>query len=109
MPVDPVLDDLRREYQAGRLILFAGAGVSMSAGLPSWKTLVDALAAHARGRDASADVLREIEDLTAKGQLIEALSAAKDALGGPEYGLVVERALNDAGRDVPAVAHAIAS
>ena len=37
---------LRREYQAARLCLVFGAGISKGFGLPTWKELVDKIAAH---------------------------------------------------------------
>jgi hypothetical protein len=39
------LDDLARSIKARRAILFAGAGLSMAVGLPSWSQLVDHMAA----------------------------------------------------------------
>ena len=38
--VEDDLDDLARAVRDRRVILFAGAGLSMVVGLPSWKTLI---------------------------------------------------------------------
>src|SRR2546423_1419498 len=40
-----VIDELAREVAAGRVVLFVGAGVSRPLGLPSWRELVDRMAA----------------------------------------------------------------
>ena len=39
-----VLKRIVRDYEDHRLLLFAGAGLSMNLGLPSWKQLIDHLA-----------------------------------------------------------------
>lgn len=39
-----MIDELIEAYRARRLILFVGAGVSMSLGLPSWRQLIDHVA-----------------------------------------------------------------
>jgi NAD-dependent SIR2 family protein deacetylase len=36
--------ELRHAYQTGKLVLFAGAGVSANLGLPSWGQLISRLA-----------------------------------------------------------------
>jgi hypothetical protein len=38
-----VVSDIRKHYQAERLVLVLGAGVSMDQGIPSWNTLLQAL------------------------------------------------------------------
>ena len=106
---DPLLADLREAYLGEDLLLFAGAGVSAAAGLPSWRRLVELLFDRARARNVAAPTLQEIADLLAGEQLIDALSALKSALGPDDFGAAVERLLDDKGHDVPAVARAIAS
>jgi hypothetical protein len=39
-----VIDTLARAIQDGRVVLFVGAGVSMTVGLPSWKKLIEHMA-----------------------------------------------------------------
>jgi len=39
-----MMDQLLQAYRSKRLILFAGAGISMGLGLPSWRQLVDHMA-----------------------------------------------------------------
>lgn len=41
---NPVLQELRRTYQEGNLILFVGAGLSINLGLPTWGQVVDEIA-----------------------------------------------------------------
>lgn len=106
---NPLLADLREAYLDEDLILFAGAGLSAAAGLPSSKRLVEALAERAQARGVLAPALDEIADLLARGQMIDALSAVKDALGPNDFGAAVEELLDDAGHDAPAVAASIAS
>jgi len=81
---DPALDELRQAYRDGDLVLFVGAGVSAAAGLPSWAKLVEKLLERARARGATALVLGEIDALLKKGRFIDALSAARDAVGEQE-------------------------
>ncbi|KYF75483.1 hypothetical protein BE17_33685 [Sorangium cellulosum] len=109
VPSDPVLQDLRKAYESGQLVVFAGAGVSAAAGLPGWRRLTEQLAERLRARGAGEGTLAEIEELAQKHQYIEALSAVKLALGAPEFCAAVERALDDSDRDVPDVACVIAS
>jgi hypothetical protein len=106
---DPLLADLREAYLGEDLLLFAGAGVSAAAGLPSWKRLVELLFDRAQARNVAAPTLQEIADLLAREQLIDALSAVKAALGPNDFGTTVERLLDDKGHDAPAVARGIAS
>ena len=79
---DPALDELRQRYREGELVLFAGAGVSAAAGLPSWGKLVGALLDRAKARGATADAVGEVEQLPrpATGTLrvlADAVSAAE--------------------------------
>ena len=92
---DHALDDLRQAYRDGELVLFVGAGVSAAAGLPSWAKLVEKLVERARARGATAGVLDEIDKLATSGRLIDALTAAKSAVGAGDFGAAVEAALDD--------------
>jgi hypothetical protein len=49
----PVVEDLARSICGGRAILFVGAGVSMSVGLPSWRRLIEYMAAELGLDDAA--------------------------------------------------------
>ncbi|MEP7122766.1 MAG: SIR2 family protein [Byssovorax sp.] len=61
---DPLLADLREAYLDEDLILFAGAGLSAAAGLPSWARLVELLADGARARSVAAPELERLLDDT---------------------------------------------
>ncbi|MGY1712644.1 SIR2 family protein [Geodermatophilus sp. SYSU D00758] len=50
-PLRAVADDLGERARRGQLAVFAGAGVSAAAGLPTWEELLDELAGHS-GLDA---------------------------------------------------------
>jgi hypothetical protein len=108
-PQDPVFEQLRRAFASGDLTLFVGAGISSAAGLPGWKALVETVVATVRSRGADALRLEEIHELLQRGQLIDALTAAKEALGSPvQFCNLVEQQLDDTRRDVPDVGAAIA-
>ncbi|WP_437849783.1 SIR2 family protein [Sorangium sp. So ce363] len=109
VPNDPALQDLRKAYESGQLVVFAGAGVSAAAGLPGWQKLTEQMVARLRVSGAQASILAEIEELAQRQQYTEALSAVKLSLGAPEFCAAVERALDDSDRDVPEVARVIAS
>ncbi len=40
---DEIINDIKKEYSNGKMSLFLGAGVSSSAGLPDWNTLINTL------------------------------------------------------------------
>ena len=106
---DPVFERLRRAFASGELTLFVGAGISSAAGLPSWKALVETVVTTVRQRGTDALRLEEIEGSLTRGQLIDALTAAKDALGSPvQFCNLVEQQLDDTDRKVPDVGQAIA-
>ncbi|WP_438025971.1 SIR2 family protein [Sorangium sp. So ce233] len=106
---DEILEQLRERYASGNLIVFAGAGVSAAAGMPTWKQLAEKLRDRARRRSADPAVLDEIQQYISSNQLINALSAAKLALGPQDFNWTVDKELDDTGRDVPEVAQAIAA
>jgi hypothetical protein len=106
---DPRLPDLRAAYATGNLLLYAGAGISAAAGLPTWPRLAADLRARLETeRRATPAALAEIDDLLRRSQLVDALSAIKLSLGELEFGLAVSRACDDKGHDVPDVAVALA-
>jgi hypothetical protein len=112
MPPSPtILDDLRRVYEKGELIVFVGAGVSRAGGLPALPELAQRLLDRVRGdgRAASLEV-QAIERSVQQEKFIEALSALKDpgALGELEFNIEVSKALDDSDRPIPEVALAIA-
>lgn len=100
-------EDLRERYEAGHVVVFAGAGVSVAAGLPTWKRLGELLVERMRALGKPDADVAEAEGLVARGELIGGLSAARLSLGR-EFDLAVARHLDDAGKDPPALAHAIA-
>ncbi|RKH70728.1 SIR2 family NAD-dependent protein deacylase [Corallococcus aberystwythensis] len=106
---DPALEELRKAYRDKNLIAFVGAGLSAAAGLPLWRQLAELLRDHARDRTVSKDQLDEIQVLIDKERFIDALSALKSALGGGEFCKVIEMQLDDAGRQLPEVAKALAA
>ncbi|WP_437294938.1 SIR2 family NAD-dependent protein deacylase [Sorangium sp. So ce426] len=92
---DPALEELRQAYRGGDLVAFAGAGVSVAAGLPSREELIERLAARCRARGAAVASLLEIATLAEQQRFIDALSAIKECLGPVEFGAAVARDLDD--------------
>lgn len=89
-------------------MLFAGPGVAIAAGIPSRDQLLATLIARADAAGAGEAILAEMKDLAARAQIIDALSAAKQALGPGDFGAAVERELDDQGIDaLPDLALAI--
>ncbi|WP_437674481.1 SIR2 family protein [Sorangium sp. So ce131] len=109
MEGDPALDDLRAACDGGNLVVLAGAGVSMAAGLPGRKRLVELVAERARLRGGDPATLAEITELAAQAKYIDALSAAKLSLGEVEFNRTIERHLADEVADEPELARAIAA
>lgn len=112
VPNQPYLDTLRQRYLAGRLVLFAGAGVAQAGGLPSWPVLIRRVLDYARA-DCSAPetvlILDRAAELLARGDLILALSELQRAMTSVGYGQAVSGALDDRPHAVPRLAQAIAS
>ncbi len=106
---DPAFEELRQIYHQERLIVFVGAGISAAAGLPSWKRLVEILAAHPRVLAASEAERNEIKDFAARFHYIDALSAIKQIIGPGDFYTIVEKELDDEGHPVPPAAEAIAA
>lgn len=78
-------EQLGRLARSGRLALFVGAGVSMSAGLPSWRELIHRLAQEA------ADVLPEANEANLEGwSELDKAELLQSALG-PRFGDAVRR------------------
>ncbi|WP_437313664.1 SIR2 family NAD-dependent protein deacylase [Sorangium sp. So ce385] len=105
---EPALEELRNSYAQGEIVLFVGAGVSVAAGLPSWTALVRTLVDRACQCGMSPIELQEIEDFMAKRKFIDALSAVRESLGPQEFGVAVERCLDDRDLPIPDVITAIA-
>ena len=86
-PPPTLVDHLRDK----RCVLFCGSGVSASAGLPTWKTLlthiVEQLAGPVRD-DANQEELRRLID---SGKLLEVADHCKEALGPPYYDILSEQ------------------
>ncbi|PKN31858.1 MAG: hypothetical protein CVU63_21750 [Deltaproteobacteria bacterium HGW-Deltaproteobacteria-20] len=97
------LDALRKAYEAGNLIVFAGAGVSCAGGLPGWKQLANDLRQQIDPRKN----LEEVDALLGQSKLIDALSALRDIMGAQEFAHSIEEALDDSQLSVPELAEAI--
>lgn len=107
-PSPEIVQDLRDAYATGNLVVFAGAGVSAAAGLPSWPRLAQDLRDRLHREGKPTDVIGEVDDLIKQWRLIDALSAIKHALGALEFDIAIEKAVDDSALPVPDVAKAIA-
>lgn len=106
------LDTLRQRYLAGRLVLFAGAGVAQAGGLPSWPALIRRVLEYAQADSPAPETVKILDrsaDLLAQGDLILALSELQRAMTATGYGQAVSRALDDGPHIVPSLAQAIAA
>lgn len=100
---------LQATFSAGRLVLFVGSGVSAAAGLPLWPQLTEMLLERMRRQTGLSSAAAEASESLRRGRLVDAISVAQHALGPTVFGDVVAKALDDRGKDVPAVARAIAA
>lgn len=103
----PGLSELRTAHQRGDLVLLVGAGVSMAAGLPSWKGLVEELAKVALAGDDAADDREEIEGYVGRQQYVPAMSILARRLGDAAFHRRVRQLLDCSEKSVPEVAEAI--
>jgi hypothetical protein len=101
-------DDLLARYLEGRLVVFAGSGVSHAGGLPSWSGLIERLIASARESGGDAQALAEADAAMLHGDMIRALGIVQATMTAAAYGRVVARSLDDSGHPVPPLARAIA-
>lgn len=101
-----ILSDLQREYQCGRLIVFAGIGVSLGTGLPSREELAERLRKRMVEIDAGDAALAEFDGYVRCRRFLEAFEAAQRSLNN-EFRHEVFNAFDHRGRQVPPVALAI--
>lgn len=102
-----LLDQLQARYREGRLVVFAGAGISVSGGLPTWPGLIRRVLEDAQGAEPAA--LAAIEASIAAGDLIRAISQLQTVTTRAAFSRSVARALDDSPHpDVPPLAAAIA-
>jgi hypothetical protein len=88
----------------GRLVLFAGAGLSVQAGLPTWRSLIEdvvqrTVAEAVEGEQASA----ELAAMLAAGKWLQIADHCKEKLGPGGYARLLAERLSDTGRPVPEV------
>lgn len=93
---------LLQHLRERRLLLFAGAGLSAQAGLPTWRSLVqdvvDATIAEAMQGEESR---RELEGMIAAGKWLQIADHCKLKLGPGEYARLLGERLSDFGKPVP--------
>jgi hypothetical protein len=93
---------LLRQLREGRMVLFAGAGLSAQAGLPTWHALLtDVIGATVAEAMSSDDTERELQQMLDAGKLLQVADHCKDALGPGGYTQLLAERLGDGGRQVP--------
>ncbi len=105
-------DTLRQRYLSGHLVLFAGAGVAIAGGLPSWPALIRRVLDYARADSLAPETVKILDraaELLVQNNLILALSELQRAMTMAGYGQAVSRALDDGPHAVPPLAQAIAA
>ncbi len=104
----PLLARVRDRYREGDLVLFVGAGASVAAGLPAWRTLAAELIERARQR-GDREHIAEMEVLAKQERFMEASTAAATVLGDAEFRCLIKEMLDDRRIvDVPPIMQAIA-
>jgi hypothetical protein len=84
------------------MVLFAGAGLSAQAGLPSWRALLkDVINATVDTAMEDDDARAELEHMLADGKLLQIADHCKDKLGPGGYTQLLAERLADTGRPVP--------
>lgn len=73
----PVLEDLRKSYQDGKLRILVGAGSSIASGLPNWSTLNRRLVSSFFSRSTLAECLSSIKEIDINGKEIMSLLTHK--------------------------------
>src|SRR5687767_11852632 len=90
---DTILRRLQRHLRDGRLVVFAGAGVS-APHVPTWPQLTELLFDEAEARGVDAAVLAEARTHLSARRYPDALSVIERAIGGPQFRAAVEEALD---------------
>ncbi|WP_245678541.1 SIR2 family protein [Chondromyces crocatus] len=103
-----VLAELQGALEGGDVVLFVGGGISVAAGLPTWRQFAEGVIALMRQRGLDAAMVQEVADLAHAQRYLDAMAAAEDALG-PVFQEQVMAVLDDAGHELPPIAHALAA
>jgi hypothetical protein len=99
---DAKIERLREAVRSNRLVLFAGAGVSMSAGIPSWELLVDRVLGEAFSGVVSPSLALTAEEvaallrLSSKASELVLAQHARRSLGGRFPDVVRDQLYKDA-------------
>ncbi len=98
----PIPPQLLVHLREGRMVLFAGAGMSAQAGLPTWGSLIDdAIAATVAEAMQGDEAKAELEKMRASGKWLQIADHCKVKLGPGGYAQLMTERLGDAGRPVP--------
>ncbi|MEF8755040.1 MAG: SIR2 family protein [Accumulibacter sp.] len=101
-PELPIPPQLLQHLRERRLLLFAGAGLSAQAGLPTWRSLVqDVVDATIAETMQGEESRRELESMIAAGKWLQIADHCKLKLGPGEYARLLGERLSDSGRPVP--------
>jgi len=98
---------LVRYLRDKRCVLFAGAGLSASAGLPGWKKLLTIMAKEVESEDGSSSVGAELQKLIEAGKLLEVADHARQRLGERRYLELLGEQLRGGSGAIPEVHHLV--
>ncbi len=108
MPITPP-PTLIRHMRDGRCVLFAGAGLSAAAGLPTWTQLLKEIIAEVRAEAPDSTGHEELDRLLAAGKQLEVADHCKEKLGATRYSRILSDRLRGDTVALPAVHRAAAS
>jgi hypothetical protein len=94
-------ESLVEHLRKGRCVLFAGAGMSAWAGLPSWTELLKKLAKKMVDEESGQVDSAELDEMIAGGKLLEVAQYCKDRLPPLSYNGVVSTALHAVAAGIP--------
>jgi len=100
LPIEPPAS-LTRYLHERRCVLFAGAGLSAWGKLPSWRTLLERMAARLHEEHPSRDYLQKLTSLISQGKLLEVADYCKGALEKNQYYDVLTNELKWNDQDIP--------
>jgi hypothetical protein len=92
---------LIKDLKESRCVLFAGSGLSKWADLPTWAELLNCMVNEVEQVDPEAFNRTELDDLIAKGKLLEVADYCKDTLSPNQYYDILSNQLNSDNGEIP--------
>lgn len=100
--------DLINKIREGKCVLFAGAGVSMDAGLPGWGEMLSGMIERVgECYDLTSDQFTELQKLMDSGEFEIVAEYCKDRLGKKDFADYIKKRLRNTGK--PSMTHSVLS